>query len=57
LLGGGELFFVGGGFVVVVRGGGVEVVVGVVTFGHVSVMFSTPGGSFRVDGGTPGGRW
>lgn len=58
LLGGGELFFVvGGGLVALVRGGGVEVVVGVVTFGHVSAMLATPGGSFRVDGGTPGGRW
>jgi hypothetical protein len=57
LLGGGELFFVGGGLLLLVRGGGVEVVVGVVTFGHVSEMLATPGGRFKVEGDTPGGRW
>lgn len=55
--GGGELFLVGGGDVVLVGGG--EVVVGVVlvVLGQVSLMLTTPAGSFNVDGGTPGGRW
>jgi hypothetical protein len=57
LLGGGKLFFVVCEGLVVVRGRGVEVPVGVVSFGHVSEMLATPGGSFRVEGGTPGGRW
>jgi hypothetical protein len=56
LLGGGELFFVvGGGLVVVVRVEEVEV--SVLTFGHVSAILATPGGSLRVEGDTPGGRW
>ncbi|MGN6170292.1 MAG: hypothetical protein ACTHQQ_19290, partial [Solirubrobacteraceae bacterium] len=59
-----ELF--GGGFggggdelvlVLVVVVDGVVVVVGVVNLGHVSVMLPTPGGSLRVEVGTPGGRW
>ena len=59
LFGGG---FMGGGdelvrvFVVVVVGG-VVVVVDVVTLGHVSLILDTRGGSFRVEGDTPGRRW